>query len=302
MAARRQKKQKTGIRLYGWELAYQIVISIIVILVLIICIVPLLYVLGMSFTSQGEMIERHYFVIIPRRPIVTAYTYVFKQGFLHGLLVTVARTALGVIAALLLAVPTGYALATKDLPYKFAFMVFFIITMVLSGGLIPDYMLMNKLHLLNSFWVYIIPGFANTYGILVTKLFVEGVPDDVFDSAELDGASQWQKFQYIALPLLRPTTCALGLFAAVIHWNSWFDAMVYNSGNKSLYPVQLLIRNLLSSDQSGDILNNISTYARMTPQSIKMASVIVALLPILCVYPFLQKYFISGVYTGAVKG
>ena len=299
---KRIKKTKTGIKLSREEKIYQAVIITLIVLFLIICIVPFLYVLGMSFTSEGEMIERNYFVIIPRKPILAAYEYVLSQGFFHAMLVTIARTAFGVVAALAMAVPAGYILAKKDLPYKTAFMIFFIITMILSGGLIPEYMLMTRLHLLNTFWVYIIPAFANTYGILVSKLFVEGIPEDVTDSAELDGASEFQKFIHIALPLLKPTLCALGLFAAVVHWNAWFDAMVYNSGSSELYPVQLLIRNLLSTATSGDMMSNISTYAKMTSESMKMASVIVAVLPILCVYPFLQKYFVHGMYTGAVKG
>lgn len=295
------KRNPNKIRLSKEEKAYQIVISVFIILFLIMCIVPFLYVIGMSLTSEGEMIKRNYFVIIPRNPIIAAYKYVLSQGFFHAMLVTLARTALGVVAALALAVPAGFVLAKRDLPYRTPLMIFFIITMILSGGLIPGYMLMNKLGLLNTFWVYIAPAFANTYGILVVKLFVEGIPTDVNDSAELDGATEMQKLRFIAIPLLKPTLCALGLFAAVSHWNAWFDAMVYNTGSTNLYPIQLVIRNLLTASSSGDMMSNISTFAKMTSESVKMASVVVAALPILCVYPFLQKYFIHGMYTGAVK-
>lgn len=295
------KRNPNKIRLSKEEKIYQAVISLFIILFLIICIVPFLYVIGMSFTSEGEMIQRNYFVIIPKKPILAAYKYVINKDFFNAMGVTIVRTLLGIVAALALTVPTGFVLAKKDLPYRTAFMIFFIITMILNGGLIPGYMLMNKLNLLQSFWVYIVPAFANTYGILVVKLFVEGIPTDVNDSAELDGATELQKLRYIAIPLLKPTLCALGLFAAVAHWNAWFDAMLYNVGNSKLYPVQLLIRNLLVASSSGDMMSNISTFAKMTSESMKMASVVVAVLPILCVYPFLQKYFVHGMYTGAVK-
>ena len=181
-------------------------------------------------------------------------------------------------------------------------MIYLIITMILSGGLIPSYLLRNELHLLNTFWVYIIPAFGNVYGVLVVKMFVEGLPQDLMDSADLDGASALGKLMYIAIPLLKPTLCALGLFAAVSHWNDWFTTMIYVR-DADLYPAQFIIRNLLTQNTQADLTNNMITiHEKMTPQSLKMASVVVAVLPILCVYPFLQKYFIYGMYTGAVKG
>ena len=195
----------------------------------------------------------------------------------------------------------GYILAVRGLPFKNGVMVYFIITMILSGGLIPTYLLYRDLKLLNTFWVYIAPSFANTYGILVIKLFVEGIPYDVMESADLDGATEIQKMVYIGVPLLKPTLCALGLFAAVGHWNAWMDAMIYVK-NAKIWPIQFIIRNLLTQGGKSDMMENISAYAKMTMESMKMASVIVAVFPILCVYPFLQKYFIKGMFTGSVKG
>lgn len=284
------------------ELIYQAFIFIFVSVVVILCVIPFLYVIGMSLTSEGELIERNFFVIMPKKPIITAYQYIITQtNFFNGMKVTIIRTLLGVFASLVLTIPVGYILAKKDLPFRKPIMFFFIITMILNGGLIPNYILMRELNLLNSFWVYIVPGLANTYGILVVKLFVEGIPDDIIESADLDGAKELQKIWYIAIPLLKPTILALGLFAAVIHWNDWFTTLVYVK-DASLYPIQFIIRNLLAQDTSGDLMSNVNTYSKMTTQSIKMASVVVAVLPILCVYPFLQKYFIHGMYTGSVKG
>ncbi|MCI9573323.1 carbohydrate ABC transporter permease [uncultured Acetatifactor sp.] len=295
--------KENRIKMSRQEWTYQIVINVIMVLVLVICVVPLFYVLGMSLSSEGEMLERNYFIIIPRKPVLSAYKYIITgTNFLHGMLITLIRTLLGVVVALVFPLILGYTLANYDFPCRKALMIYLIITMILGGGLIPGYLLMSKLHLLNTFWVYIVPAFGNPYGVLVVKMFVEGLPQDVMDSAELDGASELQKLSYIALPLLKPTLCALGLFAAVAHWNDWFSTMLYVR-DSNLYPAQYIIRNLLTQTAQTDISNNlVSTYVKMTPQSLKMASVVVAVLPILCVYPFLQKYFIYGMYTGSVKG
>lgn len=298
----KQKIKTIKIKMSKEEKIYQIAIAIFVGLVVLLCVVPFMYVVGMSFTSEGEMIEKNYFVIFPEKPILAAYQNILSNpNFLSGMTITISRTVLGVFTALVLTLPLGYILAVKDLPFKNGIMIFFIITMILNGGMIPTYLLYRDLHLLNTFWVYIAPSLANTFNILVVKLFVEGIPEDVIESAELDGAGALKKFWYIVLPLLKPTICALGLFAAVAHWNSWMDAMIYVR-NSDLWPIQYIIRNLLEQGNNADLMKSISTYAKMTAESMKMASVIVAVLPILCVYPFLQKYFVHGMFTGSVKG
>ena len=298
---RARRLRNNHIKLTREEKIYQVIINVIMVLVLICCIVPLLYVVGMSLSSEGEMIEKNYFILFPEKPIISAYKYVFtNSGFLNGIGISVARTVIGTAGSLILPITLGYSLAKKDFPFRKGILVYIIITMILGGGLIPTYLLLNKLHLLNTFWVYIIPSLGNAYGVLVVKLFVEGLPNDILESAELDGASEIQKMIHIAVPLLKPTLCSIGLFAAVSHWNDWFNALVFVR-DQELYPVQLVIRNLFNQPNQIDMLSNISAYAKMTPTSVKMASVVIAVLPILCVYPFLQKYFIYGMYTGAVK-
>lgn len=302
MRDRSKSVKSTKIKMSTEEKVYQGVIAVFVGLAVLVCLIPFLYVVGMSFTSEGEMIAKNYFVIFPEKPILSAYKYIIENAnFFSGMKITILRTLLGVGTALILTVPVGYILAIRKLPGKNGIMIYFIITMILNGGMIPTYLLYRDLHLLNSFWVYIAPSLANTFGILVVKLFVEGIPTDVMESADLDGASELQKLWYIGIPLLRPTICALGLFAAVSHWNSWMDAMIYVK-DANLWPIQYIIRNLLTQGNNADLMNNISTFAKMTPESMKMASVIVAVLPILCVYPFLQKYFVHGMFTGSVKG
>ncbi len=286
------------------EKIYQVFIAVVVGLVTLTCILPLVYVVGMSLTSEGEMIEKSYFVIIPEHPTLAAYKNLFSSAnFFTGMKITVLRTLLGVFTALVLTVPVGYILAIKDLPFKNPVMLFFITTMLIGGGTIPSYLLYRDLHLLNSFWVYIVPSLANTHGMLVVKLFVEGIPTDLMESADLDGASELQKMWYLGIPLLRPTIMALGLFAAVAHWNSWMDALIYAPMNNKIWPVQFIIRNMmLAASTSADNGVNLSSFMKMTPEGFKMAGVLMAVIPILCVYPFLQKYFVKGMFTGSVKG
>jgi putative aldouronate transport system permease protein len=296
-------QNKNKIKLSSDEKRYQILISIIVGIIVLACLFPLIYVVGMSFTSEGEMIAKNYFVIIPEHPVFNAYKFILGQKtFFNSILISTARALLGVIAALALTIPGGYILAKKELPGRKWIMIFFIITMILHGGLIPSYLLMSKIRLINNFWVYIVPAFGATFNMLIIKLFVEGIPNDIIESADIDGATELQKMIFIAVPLLVPTICALGLFAAVGQWNSWFDTMLYIRNSK-LYPVQYVIRDLMVSVTATDsTTGNLTIMERMTPEGIKMAAVVIGILPILCVYPFLQKYFIYGMYTGSVKG
>lgn len=153
-----KNKHPNRIRMTREEMIYQIIINIIMILVVLCCVVPLLYVIGMSLSSEGEMLEKNYFVIFPEKPILSAYEYVINStGFFRGMFITISRTVLGTIGAMFLPITMGYTLAKPDFPFRKGILIYVIATMILGGGLIPSYLLMNKLHLLNSFWVYVIP-------------------------------------------------------------------------------------------------------------------------------------------------
>lgn len=297
-----QKKNPNRIRLSAADRVFQIFNHVFVGLITFACLFPLIYVIGMSFTTEAEMIKNNYFVIIPSQPTLQAYqTVIQKSNFFNSLGVSALRVLLGIPAALLLTVPGGYILAKEKMPGRKAFMLYFIITMILSGGMIPGYLLMRDLHLLNTFWVYIVPGFGGAFNMLIVKLFVEGIPGDIMESADIDGAGEITKMTHIALPLLVPTICALGLFAAVGHWNSWFDCMLYVR-DAELRTVQFVIRELLISTSLTSTGDTMILSEKVASEGIKMASVVFALIPILCIYPFLQKYFIFGMYTGSVKG
>ena len=289
------------IKLTLGDKVYQIVICTVVGLITVMCLFPLLYVIGMSMTSEGELLQRNYFVIIPWHPTILAYTQILRTpDFFNSVYISFARAVLGCAASLVMTVPGGYIMAKHDLPCRKIIMMFFIITMLIGGGLIPDYLLRKDLGLLDTFWVYIIPSFGGTFNMLIIKIFVENIPSDIIESADLDGATELQKLRHIAIPLLVPTLCALGLFAVVGHWNEWFSAMVYVKDQK-LFPVQFVIRNLMVKTTTPDYSNQMPMQ-RVTNDNVKFASVVIAVIPVLVVYPFLQKYFIYGVYTGSVKG
>jgi putative aldouronate transport system permease protein len=287
------------------ELIYQIVIWVLVGILALTCIFPLIYVLGMSFASEREMVERNWMVIIPRQPILSAYrSIILQQNFFSAFAVSVSRTVLTTFFTVVFVLIASYALAEPELPGRKAVLLYIITTMMISGGLIPSYLLMANLKLLNRFAVMVIPCLGYTYGILVVKTFIGDIPQEIQDSADIDGAGDIKKLTAIILPLTLPCLAAIALFTAVGQWNSWFDAMVYIR-KITLQPMSLLIRNLLMSVRSGAEVQAATAYelfARSSTESFRMASVVVAMFPILCVYPFLQKYFIHGVFTGAVKG
>ena len=296
------RRNPNRIKLSIGDKIFQVVIHFIVGLVTLSCIFPLIYVIGMSFTTEMEMMQKNYMVIIPENPTLMAYKMVLqKSNFFNSLGISALRVLFGVPAALLLTVPGGYILAQEKMAGRKTFMFFIIITMILNGGMIPSYLLMRDLKLLNTFWVYIVPAFSGAFNMLIVKLFVEGIPPDIIESADIDGAGEITKLTHIALPLLVPTICALGLFAAVAHWNSWFDSMLYVR-NAELRTVQYTIRELLIATSLTDTGSGMILSEKVAAEGVKMASVVFALIPILCVYPFLQKYFIYGMYTGAVKG
>ena len=284
------------------ETIYQIVICLIVGILCVICLFPLIYILGMSFTSEGEMIAKHYFVIIPEHPTTAAYEFIFRQqNFINSVMVSVLRSIVTTLLSVIFVLVAGYSISEPELPGRKYMMLFIIVTMMIGAPLIPVYLWFVNLKLLNTFWVMVFPCLGYTYGILVIKTFIEGVPRDIIDSADIDGAGDINKLIRIIFPLTLPSLAAIALFVAVGQWNSWFDALVFITSNKKIIPVSLVIRNLLTTT-SQQTATQQSLLVRMAPETMKMASVVLAILPIMCVYPFLQKYFVLGVFTGSVKG
>lgn len=267
--------------------------------------VPLLSVVSSSLVSAKELASRSY-IIIPDKIDLTAYkallgkTGVFFDAFKITLFRVVAGTAINLVFTYL----TAYAMSKKELPGRNFITIFFFFTMLFNGGMIPTYIVVKEVGLLNSIWVYILPGLISVWYTLLMRNFIMNIPDGLIESAEIDGASDLLIIFRIILPLSLPALAAIGLFYAVDHWNSWFDAYLYVTDTKK-QPVQLLLRNILAQSEIrfSTLTGSVSgTEVAPPARSVRNAAVIITTLPILFVYPFIQKYFIKGIMIGAIKG
>lgn len=288
----------------GSEHTYQVVIHIIVGLIALTCLFPLVYVVGMSLTSQPELMRRNYFVIIPQEPSFIAYTRILSTPVIwRSLIISAVRSAVGPGLMLCLTLLGAYVLSIKTLPGRKFLLILVVITIIFHAGLIPTYLVFRNLGILNTIWAMIIPLAVDSFGLLIIKVFIENLPYGLVESAQMDGAGHISLLVWIVAPLTAPALAAIGMFNIVTHWNSWFDALVF-IGNKDLWPMQLILRNMLVGHAFWNDTMNVGMLLsqRVGTESLKMATVVIGTVPMLMLYPFLQKYFIHGVYLGAVKG
>lgn len=246
----------------------------------------------------------------PRDFTFDNYQFVLKnEALLHGFLISVMRVAAGTVLSLFFTGLFAYAMSKKILIGRKAIMIYCIFTMVFSGGLIPAFIVNRNLGLMDNFWVMIIPSIVSVWNMIVFRTFFEELPPEMEESAKMDGCGYFGTFFRVILPLSKPVFATLGLFTAVYHWNDWFTASIYIN-NQNLKPIQTILQQVLSSTVMMEQMVNSNASAQefmqrtrsVTNKSITMTTMIVATLPIVCVYPFLQKYFVKGVMIGAVKG
>ena len=288
---------------------FDIFIYIVMIFVFVVTLYPFLNILAISLNDSNDAM-RGGIGIFPRIFTLKNYQEIFKyQNLTHAFLISVLRTVIGGVLGVISTCMVSYVLSRKDFMYRKLFTTLFVITMYVGGGMIPDYMLMRHLGLLNNFWVYILPGLINTYNVLVVRSFIDGIPYSLQESAKLDGANDFVIFYKIVMPLCVPVIATISLFIAVGQWNSWMDTYIYASSRQNLstlqYEMVKILNNTSAASGAGQSLinaNDPSAAQTVSPTSIRMAITIVATIPILLVYPFVQKYFISGITIGAVKG
>lgn len=227
-----------------------------------------------------------------------------RADFINSVKVTVARTVIGTPLAVLVTSMLAYVLSRKELVAKRFITVIFIFTMYFGGGLVPYYMVLKNVHLTNNFLVFIIPSLVSVYNMILVKAYIESMPEEVFEAAKIDGANDLKIYIRLILPLSKPILMTIGLFVAVGQWNSWFDAYLYTS-DQSLKTMQSILVEILNQYQMGDTtseqMSNAAAGMVVTPDSIRMAATMVATIPIILVYPFIQKYFVKGIMLGAVK-
>jgi putative aldouronate transport system permease protein len=266
----------------------------------ILCILPFLYVVGASFADSSEIISRSIF-LIPRHPTIEAYRYVFSSPTLpRAMMVSVYVTVLGTLTNMLFTLTMAYAISKKHLVGRNVLLNFVAFTMVFSGGMIPTFLVVKTLGLLDRFAALILPGAINTFNLIVVKNFFQQLPNELEEASKIDGCNDMMIFLNVALPLSMPVIATFTLMYAVGHWNDYFSSLIYLNDMKK-WPLQLILRQIVAYS-SGRI--EAADYALAPPpaMSIKMAVVVFSTVPILCVYPFLQKHFAKGVLLGSVKG
>jgi len=284
---------------------YQVFNTLILVLVTLSCIFPILHVLSMSLSSSSAAMAGKV-TFFPVDFSLAAYKYLIKKkDFFHSVSISGWRVLVGTIVNMILIVITAYPLSrtTKQFPKRNVYMSFFALTMFIGGGLIPTYMVIKGLHLLDNFWVMILPGAMNIWNVIIMMNFIRGLPKAVEESAYLDGADHWQTLFKVVLPMAKPAIASLLLFCMIGHWNSWFDGMFYMN-NPNHYPMATYL--------ATQIINNNQSMTNMTPEqlallsslsekTVRSAQLFISVVPILIVYPFLQKYFVKGITVGSVK-
>lgn len=278
--------------------AFDWLVNGLLIFCIFVCLFPILYVVSVSLTPYTEVIKHGGFMIIPRNISFDAYAKMLDYpGIFEGLGITVFVTLVGTFISMTLSVLIAYPISRTQLPGRRFFTMMVLFTLLFSGGTIPTYLVVQDLGLTDSVWAMILPNAVWSSNVFIMRTFFSALPEEIFESARIDGAKEFRILFSLVLPLSVPVLVTMGLFYAVSYWNDFMSAVLYIT-KRSLYPLQLIIREILSLAQEPLIEADI-----VVPSvTMQMASVVFASLPIIVVYPFLQKHFVKGVMLGAVKG
>jgi putative aldouronate transport system permease protein len=266
----------------------------------LITVLPLLYVLAASFASESEIRARPFF-LWPRTVVTDTYHYIFATDtFLRALATTVAVTAVGTVIQVALTLTMAYPLSKRYLPGRTLFLNLIIFTLVFSGGMIPTYLVVRDLGLIDSYWSLILPLAINPFYLIIVKTFFQALPEALEEAARIDGANEFKVFTRIVLPLSKPIIATFSLFYAVAIWNDYMSPLLYiNDSHK--WTLQVLVRQLTAPNaDSANALDALQGFG-FPEQGLKFAVIVIATVPILLIYPFLQKHFAKGVLIGSVK-
>lgn len=295
------RKSKRKNTLFDW------INNILMIAMICIMFFPFWYCVVGSLNEGLDYLRGGVF-LWPRKFTLSNYKAVFLDGAIASAFsVTIQKCIVGTITSLLCTAMVAYSITRPNLKLKKIYILFIMLTMFFSGGLIPYFILINDIGLYDSFWVYIIPGMFSAYNMIIIQSFMREIPNELLESAKIDGANEYRIFFQIVLPLSKPVLATIALFTLVGHWNSYFDAMMYTN-SPELQTIQLFLKKVITDPSVARGLGSAATIAiptqamKITPQVVKLATMVITALPIICVYPFLQKYFVKGVTLGAVKG
>ena len=298
------KKKHRGIKLNPVERVGMAVVYLICIMAGILTIVHFLNIVDGNFATEKVLVYRAFF-IIPHSFSLNAYKYIIADGSIfRGLANSFFIMIAGTVVNMAFTTTLAYPLSKSNLKGRNVVLNVIIVTMLFSGGMIPNYLVVKGLGLLDSYWALMLPGAVNAFNLIIVKNFFQELPHELEEAARIDGCSDVGIFAKIILPLSKPALASVGLFYAVSHWNDFFNSLIYlNSTEK--FPVQIILRQIVLLAQGASADGSAVDFGvGGTPpeQVVKMAATVVATIPILCVYPFVQKYFEQGVMVGAVKG
>mgnify|MGYP000381903016 FL=1 len=299
-------KRKTGPGL-NRSTAFDWINYAVMVLLAFIMVYPLWYCVAGSLNEGMDYLRGGVF-LWPRKWTLANYKAVFlDSAILNAFWVTIWKCLVGTVTSVLCTAMVAYAITRPKLRLKKLYIPFIMLTMFFSGGLIPYFILIVDLGLYDSFWVYIIPTMFSAYNMIIIQSFMRELPSELIESAKLDGASEYRIFFQMILPLSKPVLATIALFTVVTHWNSYFDSMMYTS-SQELQTIQLFLKKVITDPSVSRGLGSAATIAipdqaaTLTPQVVKLATMVVTALPVVCIYPFLQRYFVKGVTVGAVKG
>ena len=279
---------------------------VVILLLCLICMVPLLNLLAYSFSASQPIIENKVF-LWPKEFTLKAYQYVLEsKEFWSSVSVSVKRVLLGVPLNTLLTILVAYPLSKDERQFKARkyYVAYMLTVMLFNGGLMPTYYIVSKTKLIDTVWALIIPGAVPIFNCIVLMNFFRGIPSELEESAKLDGASQWQILWRIFIPISKPSLATIILFSLINHWNSWFDGLIY-SNHTTNYPLQSYLQTLVTSTTEilaqGDV-KAIAKLVDINDTNMKAAQIFISVIPLMLIYPFLQKYFTTGLTMGSVKG
>ena len=281
------------------------VVYTVIILFLLVILYPIIFIISASF-SEGSEVQLGRVYLWPVKPTLEGYRAVFShRNIMTGYRNTILYTLVGTLINVVVTVLCAYPLSRRDMPIRGFFVFLFVFTMFFGGGLIPTYLLVNSLGMVNTFWALLIPGAMSVYNMIITRTFFQnGVPHELLEASQIDGCSDARYFFSILLPLSQAVISVISLYYAVAHWNSYFSALIYIR-DKQLQPLQLILRSILLSTRVS--LNEFEDPDLLEGKIgleflVKFALIVVSSAPIMCLYPFVQKFFAKGVMLGSVKG
>lgn len=291
MVNKNKKKRRSG------DIGFDLLVDAIMLSVLLVTLIPVLYVISVSITPYSELLKRGGFVLIPTKITGTAYKEILADGkLLNSIWVTIRVTVFGTLGNVIVTMLMAYPLSRVNLPGRPILTKCVVFTMLFSGGTIPTYLVVKQTGLLDSLWALMIPGLVSVHNLIIMKAFFEGLPEELFDAARLDGCNEFQVVWKLVLPMSVPILLTIGMYYMVAHWNVYMAGILYIT-NEKLQPMQVVLRRLLVEARNDMLADEV-----LPTETLRMAAVCITTAPIVAIYPFIQKYFVKGTLAGAVKG